>query len=435
MGILIGGVMERDIILRIFRDRYRHLKSGDKKGKARVISELTQELQVGRKRAIRLLNEREVGRPKKVGKRGRPPKYQNKELKVALLKLWKLLRYACGRTMRSAIPLWLGAVEEEYGAFAVQVRANLLAVSPSTIDRILRPYKAKKGRSFTRSGGFRDEIPIQGNLWDIKVPGFMEADTAVMCGGSLLGEFVNTLTMVDIATIWTETRAIFGKGSNAAFDAIRDIEHALFFPILGYDADNGGEVLNRHLYDYFYTERLQKGLPPVQVTRSREYHKNDNAHVEQRNDSLVRKFLGYERLEFKDLIPVLNYYYAVIVCPLVNHFIPSFKLQGKVRVKSRTKRLYEAPVTPYERLMHSAHLSDSQKLRLKLVHDSLNPVKLYKEEVRVRKLIDSAVRCLKTGNDMPRTLPSYELWMPLLPQTTPARGQPQRELSVPLKAA
>ena len=249
----------------------------------------------------------------------------------------------------------------------------------------------------------------------------MEADTAVMCGGSVMGEFVNTLTMVDIATLWTETRAVFGRGSNATFDAIRDVEHSLPFHILGYDADNGGEVLNRHLYDYFHTERLCKGLPPVHVTRAREYRKNDNAHVEQRNDTLVRKFLGYERLDFRELIPLLNYYYASVVCPLVNHFMPSFKLADKIRVKSRTRRVYAAPITPYERLMRSAHLSDTQKLRLKLEHESLNPVRLSKQEFRTRKLIDDCVRALKAGQGTLRNVPAYLLWMPLLPQQQIAR--------------
>ncbi len=105
----------------------------------------------------------------------------------------------------------------------------------------------------------------------------METDTAVMCDGSMAGEFVNTLAMVDIATLRTETRAVFRRGSNAVFEAIRDIEHYLPFDITGYDADNGGEVLNKHLYACFYLDRLEKGRPPVPVTRAREYHSKDNA--------------------------------------------------------------------------------------------------------------------------------------------------------------
>ena len=408
---------ERRCILLILRDGYRRRS---KKEKGRIIEELGRQLGVGRKRAIALLNASEVGRPRNPGKRGRPGMYRDKPFKDALRRVWKVVRYPCGRALKSAIPHWLPAIEERYGAFAPDVRQRLLAVSAPTIDRILKPLKAEKGRSFTRSGGFRDEIEIQGNIWDIKVPGHMEADTAVMCGGSLSGEFVNTLTMVDIATIWTETRAVFGRGSNAVFEGIRDIEHCLPFDILGYDADNGGEVLNKHLYAYFYTDRLEKGRPPVHVTRSREYHSNDNAHVEQRNDTMVRKYLGYERLEFRDLIPLLNYYYAAVVCPLVNHFMPSFKLSQKVRVKSRTKRVYAAPVTPYERVMASPHVPDMKKLGLKMMHDSLNPVQLSDDERRLRKLIDTTVRSLKAGRGILRNSPAYDLWEPLISQNKDA---------------
>lgn len=418
----MASAVEKRCILGMLRERYRR---GTKSYKSGIITEACERLDVGRKHAIRLLNGHGAGRPRKPGKRGRPSKYQDKPFKDALRRVWKTARYQCGRALKSAIPEWLPAIEEEHGTFSSDIRERLLKVSAPTIDRILRPFKVEKGKSFTRSGGFRDEIPIQGNIWDIKIPGYMETDTAVMCGGSLLGEFVNTLTMVDIATLWTETRAIFGKGSNAAFDVIRDIEHTLPFTVLGYDADNGGEVLNRHLYEYFYTNRITKGLPPVHMTRSRAYKKNDNAHVEQRNDTMVRKFLGYERMGHREIVPLLNYYYAEVVCPLVNHFMPSFKLEDKVVVKSRTRRVYKAPMTPYQRLMQSEYLTERQKLRLKLTHESLNPVKLSKEEFRIRKLIDDCVRSLKAGTGISPRTPTYSLWMPLLPNPTNAVSKNQ----------
>lgn len=402
---------EKRCIIGILRDRYR---SSGKKRKGEIISELCKRLLIGRKHSIRLLNNAVVGRPRNAAKRGRPGKYQNKPFKDSLRKVWKIVRYPCGRALKEAIPLWLPAIEGEYGEFPEQIRALLLEISSPTIDCILQPFKVERGVSFTRNGGFRDEIEIQGNIWNVTVPGYMETDTAVMCGGSLLGEFVNTLTMVDIATLWTETRAMFGRGSNAAFDVIRDIEHTLPFSLLGYDADNGGEVLNRHLYAYFYTDRIHKGLPPIEVTRSRPYHKNDNAHVEQRNDTMVRKYLGYERLAFKELVPLLNHYYAKVVCPLVNHFMPSFKLSDKIKVKSRIKRVYKPPITPYQRLMQSPHLSDTQKLRLHIEHNALNPVLLSKQEYRLRKLIDDSIRALKLGKTMPLHHPTYKLWNSLL---------------------
>jgi hypothetical protein len=404
--------LEKRYIVEVLRAQHRR---AGKKEKGAVITELCRQLSVGRKHGIKLLRGKACGRPLKPGKRGRPPRYQDKAFRDALRKVWKTIRYSCGRTLHSAIPLWINAIEEIDGAFPGDIRQRLLKISPATIDRLLKPHKVSGGKSATISGGFREQIPIQGNIWNINTPGYLEADTAVMCGGSMLGEFVNTLTMVDIATIWTETRAVFGRGSNAVFDAIRDIEHWLPFAVLGYDADNGGEVLNHHLYDYFYTDRLRKGRPPVHVTRSREYEKNDNAHVEQRNDSLVRKFLGYERLEYRELVPLINYYYAQIVCPLVNHFIPCFKLADKIRIKSRTRRVYKAPVTPYQRLMESPFVSPVQKLKLKTIHESLNPVLLNRAEYKIRKLIDDCVKRLKAHQKIPDNTPQYKLGNALIP--------------------
>jgi hypothetical protein len=409
---------EKQYIIRALKSRYSGLCRRDKSS---LLSEACTLLGVSRKHAIRLLSGPIVTiKQRGVSGRGRPSKYGDAEFKRVVRRVWRELDYPCGKTMKASIPLWLGAIEGEYGCFEESVHRRLREVSAPTLDRLLKPFKVPHGRSFTRSGGFREEIPIQGNIWDIGIPGYLEADTVALCGGSMAGEFINTITMVDIATLWTEVRAVFGRGSNATFDGIRDIERGLPFLVLGYDADNGGEVLNRHLYDYFFTERRAKGRPPVGVTRSRSYKKNDNAHVEQRNDAITRKYLGYERMAFKELVPILNYYLAEVVCPLVNFFRPSFKLSEKILIKSRTRRVYKMPQTPYQRLLESPQLSQLQKLRLKLMFQRYNPVHLSKEEKRIRKLIDTALRSLKAGNGLPPNLPTYCLKGALLSQAQPS---------------
>jgi hypothetical protein len=411
-------LMKRDNKQWIILGFQRRYKGKRRREKSALISEACETLGVSRKHAIRLLNVSDEsivsGGRGQVVRRGRPGRYQDRDFKAAVRLVWREMRHPCGRVLKMGVPLWLDGIERAYGGFVPGVRERLLEVSASTLDRILREYRANRGRTFTRNGGFREEIPIQGNIWNIGVPGYLEADTVALCGSSMMGEFINTLVMVDIATLWNEVRAVFGRGSNAVHDALRDIEHWLPFWILGYDADNGGEVMNRHLYAYFVKERTDKGLPPVKVTRSRPYKKNDNAHVEQRNDVMVRRYLGYERLEFIELVPIINYYYADIVCPLVNYFMPSFKLSEKRLVKSRTRRIYANPLTPYQRLMASAHLSTIQKLRLKMTFNSLDPVKLSQEERRVRRLIDNSVKLLRASRPLPRDLPQYKLWNSLL---------------------
>ena len=215
----------------------------------------------------------------------------------------------CGKYLKEAMPEWLPAYEEHYGAFPSDVRERLLSISPATIDRHLQPFKVQHGLTLTRPGGvLRSEIPVQGNVWSIKCPGFLEVDTAAHCGSSMLGEFLSNLTTVDIASTWTELRTVWGRGSSNVLEALKDIEENLPFAILGYDPDNGGEVLCWHIIKYF-TEREV----PVKVTRSRAYKKNDQAHVEQRNSSVVRRFIGYERLDFIELVPLVNHYYRGIV--------------------------------------------------------------------------------------------------------------------------
>lgn len=367
--------------------------------KGRLLNEVEERFSVCRRQAKRLVTttDRSGCKP---GKRGRPSKYGDRPFLDALRLLWKTSRYMCSRHLKSAIPDWLPFIEKEYGVFPADIRERLLQVSAPTIDRLLKRLRAKRGKSFTRSGGFREEIPIQENIWNITTPGYFETDTVAHCGGSVHGEFVYSLTMVDIATLWTETRAVFGKGSGGVVTAVEDVERRLPFGILGYDSDNGTEVLNQHILRYFRDERVERGLPPVQVTRAREYQKNDNAHVEQRNDSVARKYLGYDRLDFAELVPLINHYYIDVVCPLINHFFPTFKLKDKQLIKARKRRFYDAPVTPYARLMASPHLTEEQKEMLKKTHEELNPVALTKQEYKLRHQIEQALRLLRQSKSV-----------------------------------
>lgn len=388
--------IEKRCFIEVLGLRYRRAK---KKAKGRVLDELCERLGVTRKWGIRLLSSRGAGRPRKPGKRGRPSEYHGAEFVRELRLVWKKTRYMCGRYLASAMPDWLPFIEEEMGTFSPETRHQLLGISAATIDRILKPYKAVRGISFTRSGGFREQIPIQESAWNIKQPGFAEVDTVAHCGGSMYGDFVNSLTLVDIATIWTEVRSIFGRGASGVVEQLSAIEEALPFAMLGYDADNGTEVLNQFILDYYRADRIKKGLPPVQVTRSRAYHKNDNAHVEQRNDCLPRQYLGYDRIEFPQLLPLLNYYWGEIVCPLRNHFYPALKLKGKVRIKSRTRRVYDAPITPYKRVMESEYVPEERKRAVMEIHSRLNPMTLVRQEAVIRARIDAAVKKFRAGVD------------------------------------
>ena len=393
--------LEKECYIEIFHEKYRRSK---KKARGEILDEVTGRLEVGRRQARRLLMRRQVGRPRNPERRGRPGKYQDREFITELRFVWKKTRYMCSRHLKASMPVWLPFIEGDGRRFGPEIRVRLLSISAPTIDRLLKPYKVLKGIPLTRSGGFREEIPIQENIWNEKRPGFLEADTVGHCGGSTMGEYLNSLTMVDIATTWTETRTVFSKASRPIVEAIEDIESVLPFEILGYDADNGTEVLNKHILNYFHEERIERNRPPVQVTRSREYRKNDNAHVEQRNNSVPRRWIGYDRMDFPQLAPLVNHYFRDIVCPLMNHFFPSFKLADKIRVKSRIRRVYKDPVTPYERVMASPFVPKERKDRLRSIHAALNPIALLKREEILRRQIDSALKELRANRALARQL-------------------------------
>jgi hypothetical protein len=259
-------------------------------------------------------------------------------------------------------------------------------ISPSTIDRLLKPVRTKygkHGRSTTKPGTLlRKQIPIATNQWDETRPGFLEADMVAHCGDTTAGNYVSTLDLVDIATGWTEQRAVRGKGERGVLEQIADAESSLPFPLLGFDCDNGSEFLNYHLLRHF-TERTQ----PVSFTRSRAYHKDDNAHIEQKNWTHVRQWLGYDRFDDPSCVDLLNDLYRNEWRLFHNFFCLSVKLIAKERVGSKTIKRHDSPKTPYQRIMASVHVSESIKQSLEKTLETLNPFVLRQAmEVKLKKI-------------------------------------------------
>lgn len=263
-----------------------------------------------------------------------------------------------------------------------------MKISPSTIDRLLKPTRIKykrRGRATTKPGTLlRKQIPIKTNQWDETRPGFLEADTVAHCGDSLIGIFAYTVDFVDIATEWTEQRAVWGKGERGVLEQIDDVEKSIPFPLLGFDSDNGSEFLNHHLLRHF-TKRKQ----PIQFTRSRPYHKDDNSHIEQKNWTHVRQWLGYDRLDNPAVVPLMNQLYTSDWRLYHNFFCPSVKLISKKMVASKTIKVYDAPKTPYQRVLESKHVSQSVKQNLEAQFEKLDPFKLRKNiEKRLKNIFN-----------------------------------------------
>lgn len=363
--------------LTAIRERYQH---GSKQEKTMILDEFCTVCGYHRKYAIRLLNAPHLAdRAANLSRRGRKKVYAAPVIVEVLRDLWVMTNLPCSKRLHAIMPLWLPFYDQRL--LTVELRQQLFAISPATIDRLMAPLRAKyrkQGLATTKPGSLlRHHIPIKTEQWDETQPGFVEVDTVAHCGTSTEGMFVYTINCVDIATTWTEQRAVWGKGETGVLNAMTAIENHLPFPLKGFDCDNGSEFINWHLYRHF-TERKS----PVQFTRSRPYKKNDNAHVEEKNYTHVRQYLGYQRFDKPELVAQLNELYANEWHQLLNFFIPSSKLLAKYRDGARIKKQRDRPQTPVQRLLTSPHIPEATKQQLQSQLTQLNPIELWHQMKR-----------------------------------------------------
>lgn len=362
------------------RERYR---AATKQEQTTMLDEMIKVCKFNRKYLIRTLNKQpEPTRPtafyggsKK--RLGRPNEYHAPEILSFLLRVWHASNQACSKRLKSIFHLWLPKYQEATGiVLTLEHQALIVRMSHSTIDRLLsgerKKYRVGKGRATTKPGTLlKNRIPVKTNQWDEHRPGFLEVDTVGHCGNSTAGMYVLTLNCVDIATGWVEPRAVWGKGETGMVNAFKSIEESLPFPLRGFDSDNGSEFLNHHMEKYL-TGRKR----PPEYTRSREYKKNDNAHIEGRNWTHVRQYLGYERFDNPAIVSMMNDLYANEYSLLLNFFLPSVKLQQKERIGSKIIKHHDKPMTPCDRLLASEYLSRKKKAWLREQRQQCNPFML-----------------------------------------------------------
>lgn len=355
------------------------------KQKSAILDEFCANCGYNRKYAIRKLGKPRLRNPRSLLRRKPGPKsrYNRPEILKPLEQIWLTANLPCSKRLKTILLLWMGSYESTFGALHKEVKDALNKISPATIDRILKITRVRyrgRGRCTTKPGLLlKSHIPIQTDQWDEKKPGFIEADTVAHCGTSMGGMFIYTLDCVDIATGWTEQRAVLGRGHNAVIQELKDIESSLPFELLGFDCDNGHEFLNEDLLRHFH-DRERK----VQFTRSRAYHKNDNAHVEGKNWTHVRQWLGYRRFENPRIVGLLNDLYKSEWKLFHNFLMPSVKLRAKKRVGSKIFKVHDCPKTPCQRVLESKIIPSEVKERLTQQLKTLNPFKL-------RKTIDEKI--------------------------------------------
>jgi len=339
-----------------------------KAGKGRLLDEFCEHHGYERKYAIKLL-QGPGSRAVAVPRPGPEPKYE--PVQEVVERIWTRAEQLCGKRLAPALGLWLPHYGRHYGALLPSQKKLLRSISAATLDRLLAGSKARvrRGLNGTRPGTLlRHQVPIQGEVWNEQRLGFLEADSVAHCGSSLAGSFIWSLTYTDLASSWTEGRAVWNKGSHGVLEQTKNVEGTLPFPILGFDFDNGSEWLNWTLIRY-----LQVRPKPVRVTRSRPYHKDDNAHVEQKNWMWPRQLLGYGRLEDQTLLSPINALYTQAWGPLHNFFLPSMKLVAKWREGSRWVRRHDEPQTAYQRLLAHGDLRPKARRQLRDQYETLDP--------------------------------------------------------------
>lgn len=350
--------------------RWRYLKAR-KKEKGRILDEFIQVTGYHRKAAIRLLHR--DGTERRGKRRGRRRRYGH-ELEDALRQVWEASDRLCSKRLKPFIGE-LVKVMREHGELAVNARveAELCRMSPSTTDRLLRPWRHLGGRrplSTTRPGSLlKSSIPIRTFAdWMDDRPGFLEVDLVAHCGESTEGFYLTTLCAVDVASGWSECVEVWGKGQQRVGSAVHRVRQRLPFTLLGLDSDNGSEFINQHLYNYCCREGIT-------FTRSRPYKKNDSCHVEQKNWSLVRRLVGYDRYNSHASLERLSLVYATLR-HYVNFFQPTMKLISKTRHGARVHKVYDTAKTPYQRLLESGVLTPTKRAELASTYRGLNPVLL-----------------------------------------------------------
>ena len=375
------------------RPRY---QKASKEEKTKMLDEFTEVTGLHRKAAIRLLNR--VSRFTASKRRGRKRKY-GPGAAEALRVVWEASDRLCSKRLKPFIPEMV-KVLRRYGEQRIDasIETQLCQISPSTIDRLLRPCRKLGGRkplSTTRPGSLlKSAIPIRTFTdWKEDQPGFMETDLVAHCGESTEGFYLNTLCAVDVASGWTECLPVWGKWQERVRQSVHHMRQRLPFHLLGIDSDNGSEFINQCFYNYCRDEKIT-------FTRSRSYKKNDSCHVEQKNGNVVRRFVGYERYASKASFDCLGRVYDLVRL-YINFFQPTMKLMSKTRHGAKVHKVYDVAQTPYQRLMQAGVLNETKKAELAATYHGLNPVNLLKQ---INDNLEQLWRMAKLSNPVTRIM-------------------------------
>lgn len=360
------------------------LKEGGRKILTKILDTVCEVTRIERKSAIRKFGRIQAKDPCASETRGKPLLY-TPDATLALKEVWEAGGEACGELTKPIIKEYVLIFQRD-GTWnhSDEATGKLLAMSEGTVKSRVGSFMKvrRKGRGFssTSPSALKHIIPIFHGDWKNKPPGMGQVDTVAHCGHSLIGDISYTLNYTDISTLWVILKAQWNKGQVSTQESLSDIKEKLPWVMLLIHPDTGSEFINWHLKGWCDKNNIE-------MTRSRPNHKNDNMHVEERNGHIVRKWIGYGRLDCKGAVIALNDVYAVL-CPYLNHFVASRRCVEKIEVNGRWKKKYEKIAkTPYQRVMEHPDILPEMKEKLRAEHEKLNPAVMKKEIERLKTIL------------------------------------------------
>lgn len=380
----------------VLRDALKAYLRAPKEEKAKILDRLEKTVHMHRKAIIRRLRQLQL-RKKGVNwndKRGRSV-YFTPDVTAALKELWDISHGLCAERLHTQIGAYLNPlIRDGMWKHSDEATAKLRAMSLGTMKERVSHFDkvvCGGGRSMTKPSSLKELIPVRRGPWQDPDPGFGEIDSVAHCGSDASGIFGYSIQYTDICLTWNFLEAQLGKDKKETRASIERMEARSPFRFLGLDPDTGSEFVNWHMYEWCQEKKIE-------LTRIRPGMKNDHGHIEQKNDTSVRRFAGYIRIDDEKRLSILKELYATLEV-FINHFQSSMKCVEKVRENiSRTSRKYDKAQTPYQRFIAHSKIPKEAKKDMKKFHDSLNPKVLHDEIQRLQKLLFKNARF--TRNDI-----------------------------------
>lgn len=373
----------------VFEEKCKEYWKARKKRKSEILSSLSEVTGLTRKACIKRLRKMQLDDPAHQESRGRP-RYYTPDVIAALKDVWEIGSEACGENLHPQIKEYIETQTRENDwkhddVATFKLRKMSIGSVKHYVGQFTRTRRNFGGKGTTQKSSVISMVPIRMDGWDTAEAGVTQIDTVAHCGDTIAGEYIVTTNGADVATLWGTRRAQWCKGQEATRASLEAMRNDSPFPWTEIHPDSGMEFINLFCIEY-------AKLTYLRMTRSRPYHKNDNCFVEERNGHIVRAYVGYLRLDVRDVVDALNELYDVLT-PYLNHFIASRRIISKERVGARWKvKREKVAKTPYQRVLERNDISLEVKDKLRKEHALLNPAKMKKEVDRLIKIVHDIQR-------------------------------------------